>query len=249
MEKKMDEEKLYRQFIKRKIIEMSTASINGIAKYLHVDQSKIYDKLYKAFAHPDKVDCSIKNDEILGQIYSDKKRGFVNPKTNKTTSRQGVPIYDYFDLDTLYSYYKFIEKIFKTNNGGKKYFHTIQDFENSLKSAKLMLVGNEGIQTSGYYDSKNPITCLTKTITMANGKNREVFAPEKTLSPTEFVKKFGNGLYVDCEDNLDAYMKDRYEKRMAKNGKKPFEPVLPKKEPEKPENIKIDPVTGQIHLF
>lgn len=247
MDNIQDKEKLYRQFIKRKIIELSTNSINGINKYLHIEQSKIYDKLIKSFVYPNIDVPYVQDDEILGQIYKDKQRVVRNPKTGKETSRRSMPIYDYFDLDTLYSYYKFIENIFSNGGGGKRFFYTVQDFDKALQKAKLMLLSNEGIDVSGYYNLNDPIKCLTKSITMTNGKKREVFAPERTMSPTEFVKKYGN-LYSECEANLDKYMKEKHTKRLEKQGKIPYTPNnTANKKPEglADENI-IDPYSGQI---
>lgn len=115
-------------------------------------------------------------------------------------TRSGVYFYNYFDLDTLVSYYTFLQKIVETIPAVKeKNYHRYlcsDDISFALKESTDWLLKNQNTPATHFYNRNEPI----KPLLTSDGK----FAPVRTMSLTVFDKKYPNEKY--CQTVLDDYI-------------------------------------------
>jgi hypothetical protein len=143
---------------------------------------------------------------MLGKIYT-------NIRDRKKNNLPTASPYMYFDLDTLYSYYTFINDIFQG-----KFFKNSAQFEKAVADAKLKLLNNSGTDKVGYYNVQRPISCLI------DPKKPLAMTFEKTMSPSAFDRRYD---FDFCATTIDGFMDARHDHIKPKE----IKPAKPKQIP------------------
>ena len=186
--KEIDEAKMLRDYLRRQIANIHK-QISGKANSLRDSFRSVFSDVVGGFANANYNSMT----DVLRDIYDD-----INDKHTSSS------VYNYFDLDTLYSYLQYVKKvnegIDKSRRERGSYQLKAQDFDKGILNARRWLNTYAGKEESGFYSITDPIHVLIK-----NGE----LAPEKTLSPTEFVKKYDD---VECSKRLEVYLTDKHEK-------------------------------------
>lgn len=138
------------------------------------------------------------NGDVMLQIFSHIE---ANP------SKRFAP-YNYFDIDTLYSYDVYLQRILtETEMNARRAGHkwsNASDFINGFyetKSAWRRML-HESTAKNGYYNARRPVGVVR---TFLNGKN--VLSPKKTLTDEQFAKKYNEN---ECVLALDSYIEMKH---------------------------------------
>jgi len=110
--------------------------------------------------------------------------------------------YNYFDIDTLYAFYKFLNNVIAETDAnaylyGRKY-STAQDFSVGIKNARKILENGHQKKETGYYNKNNPIT-----LAYTNKNGVKILNPEKSMTQEAFDKKYN---YYECKKELEEYV-------------------------------------------
>jgi hypothetical protein len=176
----VDQYKIIRQCILRDVAE-SNQRISGIIRN-HFDFpdkfSLVYNDIMANFAGD-------RNNSELRAIYDD---------MNNSTRRYGP--HNYFDIDTLYAYSKYLERIVSEFERGERVDHVSKKsrlFSDAIRSATTWLICNHDKAETGFYDQLHPI----KPAYAFNKNGVRVFSIVSTPSPKQFEEseRFDNAYY------------------------------------------------------
>lgn len=200
----MEEESLniLRKYLKRRIAEKNLV-FSGITYKYKEDSKRMRSAIFKNFAR--------------GKgSYFDSSVGNVNYKyicQDIQNNKRTVSPYNYFDLDTLIAYDKYLEyiidELYNTREKAQRGYFLMGDFASVIdEKAPKFLSKFAGSKLSGYYNADATI----KTLVDENGK----IAYERTPDKKTFEKKYTKS---QCADLLKEYLEIKHpEKNVVENG-------------------------------
>lgn len=202
-------EKMLKAYMRRQVSGMGTY-LNQRAYALGIEPRQMYNLINESFASPR---GGKREDGPLGIIDEDMEFKHKNSA-----------VYNYFDLDTLISYGRFLQKVVetieKTSYGRFRNRITTREFTDAINVSREWLVKNSGTELTHGYNPNRPIGYLKDE----NGR----LAPEGTMSLKDFDKKYTEEA---CEKALEDYIEFGLEhgkiisfdgKRFAVNEKKTY---------------------------
>ncbi len=193
-------EKMLKAYMSRQVSGMGTL-INGIAYAYGIESRDVYNALAEGFANP------------RGYRRENSALGIIDDDIRDVHKYQGV--YNYFDLDTLISYGRFLQKALDGVTELKEKRLERKDFRMSffsvINGAQSWMLKNKGKVETGYYDPDHPIGYLRDEA----GR----LAPESTISMQDFYKRYNETV---CEEALEDYIDFGLEhgELISHNGKK-----------------------------
>lgn len=190
------DEKLLREYVRREIAGLNAELSRMVYKFKE-STGRMRSEIYRNFARGDMSYFSKTTGNLnLSEINDDIK-----------DSGKKLSAYNYFDLDTLIAYKKYLEYIIenlytKRQNAGRGYF-LLSDFEDVInKKASTFFNKNYGTEDTGYYS-------LNKTIVaLRDGKGK--LAPESTMAKKSFTSKYSQ---VDFPSMLEEYLDAKHPHR------------------------------------
>lgn len=192
---KIDEEK-YRQLL----IRMIGAKMQKLVMVDKNNLSNLYNAVYESFASG-----------IVGDI------GVLNSiRKHRRDISSPCPVYGYFNLNTLYSFHRFIDgfirgiaKCYNDNNAV-----SMDNFYKLLRSNKQFFVENRKTRLSAWYSAYEPISIA---------KNEKGYNPMKPISPSEYLKRYSkaNEDLYDVNIRLLRELDNIIENQHINDGKPP----------------------------
>ena len=177
-------EKMLKAYMRRQVSGMGTL-INAVAYVSGIEPRDVYNSLAENFANP------------RGYRREGSALGVIDDDIRDVHKSQSV--YNYFDLDTLISYGRFLQKALENVNAvaaskprGKV---SSRDFFSAIGAAQTWMMKNKGKVETGYYDPDHPIGYLRDDA----GR----LAPESTISMQDFDKRYNETV---CEEALEDYV-------------------------------------------
>lgn len=134
---------------------------------------------------------------VFSDIYKKFAMGSANNLTTyweiqKDSSTKSYKIYNYFDLETLYSFNAFLDQILYNADKLK------MRMPSAIDDAIRMFITNKNKKASGFYDAYTPIKVRL------NEKGE--FSPIKKLTYFEIDQKYG---FPKCQKELEKYIEYR----------------------------------------
>lgn len=120
-------------------------------------------------------------------------------------THKNFAIYNYFDIDTLISYNKFLETVLDEIDNNmledKRYILEMSDIKSGYESAKKIWKSCEGkpCEKNGFYNKQCPVKCFV-------GKDG-VISPRKAYSSAYFNKKYDRH---ECIKEINSYIMDKH---------------------------------------
>lgn len=177
-------EKMLKAYMRRQVSGMGSL-IHQIGYLSGMESRDIYNAISENFANP------------RGYRREDSALGIIDDDIRNVHKSQAV--YNYFDLDTLISYGRYLQKALENVNAvaatkprGRV---SSRDFFSAISGAGSWMVKNRSKMETGGYDPDRPIGYLRDE----NGK----LAPESTISMQDFDKRYSEEV---CEEALEDYM-------------------------------------------
>ena len=161
-------------------------------------------------------DCSKSNREVYNTCFNDIFFNFGGSRNNQPQAsayehmsanpKKSYSIYNYFDIDTLIAYRKYLEniingvdvKLMKDNRRRA----TSRDLRESLSESRSLLRSRPGEAITGYYDVKRPVVLAKK-----KDKDGTHLDPVKPLSREVFDKKYD---WKECREELKKYISSKH---------------------------------------
>ncbi|MBE5739101.1 MAG: hypothetical protein E7354_05185 [Clostridiales bacterium] len=177
-------EKMLKAYMRRQVSGMGTL-LNQRAFACGIDSRDMYNALNENFANPKGYS---REHSVLGPIDDDIR-----------TKHKSAAVYNYFDLDTLIAYGRYLQKALESVNavasGLPRGRMSANDFFKAIDSASSWMVKHKRSMETGGYNPDRPVRYLRD----ADGK----LAPESTISMQDFDKKYDEAV---CESALEEYM-------------------------------------------
>lgn len=190
------DEKVLREYVRR-LIAGQNAELSRMVYKFKESTGRMRGEIYRNFARGDMSYFSKTTGNLnLSEINDDIK-----------DSGKKLSAYNYFDLDTLIAYHKYLEYIIENlytrrNDAGRGYF-LLSDFEDVInKKASTFFNKNYGTEDTGYYS-------LNKTI-VALRDSKGKLAPESTMAKKSFTSKYSQ---VDFPSMLEEYLDAKHPNR------------------------------------
>lgn len=193
-------EKMLKAYMRRQVSGMGTL-INQVSFKFGIEPREVYNALAEGFANPRGYR---REESVLGPIDDDIRN------VHKSQS-----VYNYYDLDTLISYGRFLQKALENVREVEPEIRQgkvpIRRIFTAINDAQSWLMKNKGKEETGYYDPDHPVGLLRDDA----GR----LAPESTISMQDFDKRYSEEA---CELALDDYMNFGLEhgELITHNGKK-----------------------------
>ncbi len=172
------------EYMRRQVSGMGTW-INERAYAVGIEPKDMYDFLNESFCNPTGMPRAT---SPLGKIDED-----------IMYRHKGMAVYNYFDLDTLISYGRFLQQVqenmYKASYGRTRNKITSRDISNSVNLAREFMVKNAGTLNSHFYNPNKPISC-----------NKDIYNrldPRPTMTPANFKKRYNESV---CEEALSDYL-------------------------------------------
>ncbi len=188
MGNKMDaigtKQRMLEEYMRRQVSGMGTW-ISERAYAVGIAPKDMYDLLNERFCNPMGKPRGL---SALGEI--DEDIIYVH---------KGKAVYNYFDLDTLISYARFLQQVqenmYKASYGRYKNKITSKDISQAVALARDFMTKNAGRAESHGYNPNSPLGLIRDEA----GR----LAPKSTLTPKNFEKKYNESV---CEEALDDYL-------------------------------------------
>lgn len=193
-------EKMLKHYMRRQVSGMGTL-INQVAFASGIEPRDVYNALAEGFANPRGYR---REDSVLGPIDDDIR-----------DVHKSQAVYNYFDLDTLVSYGRFLQKALENVNAvaasNPRGRIPTRSFFSAIDAAQTWMMKNKGKMETGCYDPDHPVGLL-------RDENRRL-APESTISMQDFDKRYNETV---CEEALEDYIDFGLEhgELISHNGKK-----------------------------
>ena len=201
-----NEEQILRKYIKRRIAEKNATFAK--MTYQYRESAKLMrNNIFVSFARGNNGTFDVTTSNMnLKSIRQDIER----------TGNKLSP-YNYFDLDTLIAYDKYlgiiIEHVEALRRKSQRHYYKIEDFDNAISfTAPKFLLENAGTFETGFYNIVCPVSLLR------DANNR--LSPERTPDGKAFAKKYS---FQYCEDLLQSYLEDKYLSKSSKQQSTEFE--------------------------
>lgn len=177
-------QRMLEEYMRRRVSGMGTW-ISERAYAVGIAPKDMYDLLNEAFCNPTGKPRGL---SALGEIDED-----------IMYNHRGKAVYNYFDLDTLVSYARFLQQVqenmYKASYGRYKNKITSRDISQAVALARGYMSEKAGkLETHGYNPNR-PLGLIRDE----NGK----LAPKATMTPKNFEKKYDEKA---CEEALDDYL-------------------------------------------
>lgn len=180
----MFKEKMLEEYMRRQVSGMGSW-ISERAYAVGIEPKDMYDFLNESFCNPTGMPRAT---SPLGKIDED-----------IMYRHKGKAVYNYFDLDTLISYGRFLQKVqdnmYMASYGRARNKITSKDISDSVNMARDFMVKNGGTFATHFYNPNKPISC-----------NKDIYNrldPRSTMTPTNFKKKYDESV---CEEALNEYL-------------------------------------------
>ncbi len=181
-------EKMLKNYMRRQVSGMGTL-IKDKAYASGIEPRELYRMLAENFGNPNGY---YGENSPLDRIY----------RHMETDEGKNMAVYNYFDLDTLISYGKFLQRVLEDVNAraSSKKRLASSDIQDSIRSSTAWLMKGKDDEKTWYYNPSNPIGHLRGEPTPSG---RKPLAPESTMSMERFDAKYSE---ETCEEALDDYM-------------------------------------------
>lgn len=180
----MVKKQMLEEYMRRQVSGMGTW-INERAYAVGIEPKDLYDFLNESFCNPKGLPRAT---SPLGAIDED-----------IMYRHKGMAVYNYFDLDTLISYGRFLQRVqenmYMSSYGRTRNKITSRDISNSINMARDYMIKNSGTINSHFYNPNKPMVC-----------NKDIYnrlAPSPTMTPANFKKRYNESV---CEDALSEYL-------------------------------------------
>lgn len=178
-------EEMIRDFLLKRISQCNKR-ISSIIKEFTVSKNDTYNLYFN---------------EILDFFAGKDNRVLRLIRENINSRKEKFSPYHYFDIDTLYSYYIYLNTIIQDLNADEN----ASGFYYTVKKTQKNWYENRTIKSeeNGFYDYINPIK---EARVLDNGYYK--LNPKRHLRDESFFKKYS---LSECSQELNAYLSDKYE--------------------------------------
>lgn len=204
MTKRHDELLMYRDALARSI-SMYNDSLSSSFGFLYGRGTAGYSRGFQQILE---VFCGSKNS--AGKLY----------ELAETHGKGNYRPYHYFDLDTLYAYEKYLERVVVLWSEEKRSDLTVNGFRKALEKAQDELKVGAGLPSTHYYNSRKPVEIAIRSKEIVrNGVKDEVYEPypRKSKSNVDFKRMYGveSATVLDKKSPLHAYFDSKHQKSLS----------------------------------